>query len=234
MIIIIFGCTLKFTYGNLKLVGFFDGRRYNEGERGRDMTTGEKISALRKKKGLTQEQLAEILNVSRQSVSRWEMDIAFPETEKLIKLSRILNCSIDFLLNNDLQEQELKQNPKVLECYDFIRECGCFFLATSTQNIPKLRPMGFIYGDDRFLYIATDSRKRVYDDLMKNPKVEIASYNLITRKWIRISGVVEKEISTVVRENMEFLYPMIQQEFAQENEIYSVIFRIQVEHARID
>lgn len=87
------------------------------------MTTGEKISALRKKEGLTQEQLAEILNVSRQSVSRWEMDIAFPETEKLIKLGRILNCSIDFLLNNNLQEQELKQNPKALECYDFIREC---------------------------------------------------------------------------------------------------------------
>lgn len=198
------------------------------------MTTGEKISALRKKEGLTQEQLAEILNVSRQSVSRWEMDIAFPETEKLIKLGRILNCSIDFLLNNNLQEQELKQNPKALECYDFIRECGYFFLATSVQDIPKLRPMGFIYGDDTFLYIATDSRKQVFGDLMNNPKVEIASYNLITRKWIRISGVVEKEISTVVRENMESLYPMIQQEFAQQNEIYSVIFRLQIERARID
>ena len=198
------------------------------------MTTGEKISALRKKEGLTQEQLAEILNVSRQSVSRWEMDIAFPETEKLIKLGRILNCSIDFLLNNNLQEQELKQNPKALECYDFIHECGYFFLATSVQDIPKLRPMGFIYGDDTFLYIATDSRKQVFGDLMNNPKVEIASYNLITRKWIRISGVVEKEISTVVRENMESLYPMIQQEFAQQNEIYSVIFRLQIERARID
>ena len=62
------------------------------------MTTGEKIAALRKKKNLTQEQLAEILNVTRQSVSRWEMDVAFPETEKLIKLSRLLDCSIDYLL----------------------------------------------------------------------------------------------------------------------------------------
>lgn len=93
------------------------------------MTTGEKVAVLRKKKGLTQEQVAEILNVSRQFVSRWEMDIAFPETEKLIKLSRILNCSIDFLLNNDLYEQESKQNPYALECYNFIRECGYFFLA---------------------------------------------------------------------------------------------------------
>ena len=60
------------------------------------MTTGEKLAALRKKKDLTQEQLSEILKVSRQSVSRWEMDAAFPETEKLIKLSKLLECSIDF------------------------------------------------------------------------------------------------------------------------------------------
>lgn len=45
------------------------------------MTTGEKIAELRKKKGITQEQLSEMLNVSRQSVSRWEMDAVFPETE---------------------------------------------------------------------------------------------------------------------------------------------------------
>lgn len=43
------------------------------------MTTGEKLALLRKKKGMTQEELAEALQVSRQSVSRWEMDAAFPE-----------------------------------------------------------------------------------------------------------------------------------------------------------
>lgn len=46
------------------------------------MTTGEKIAALRKSKGITQEELAEMLKISRQSVSRWEMDAVFPETEK--------------------------------------------------------------------------------------------------------------------------------------------------------
>lgn len=39
-----------------------------------------------------------MLKLSRQSVSRWEIGVAFPETEKLIKLSKILECSIDILL----------------------------------------------------------------------------------------------------------------------------------------
>ena len=43
------------------------------------MTTGEKLSSLRKQNNYTQEELADMMNVSRQSVSRWESDIAFPE-----------------------------------------------------------------------------------------------------------------------------------------------------------
>ena len=57
---------------------------YNEYGWGDIMTTGEKIALLRRKKGVTQEELAESLKVSRQSVSRWEMDVTFPETDKLI------------------------------------------------------------------------------------------------------------------------------------------------------
>ena len=61
------------------------------------MTTGEKLALLREKKGITQEKLSELLNVSRQSVSRWETGITFPETDKLIKLSKVFQCSIGLL-----------------------------------------------------------------------------------------------------------------------------------------
>lgn len=65
------------------------------------MTTGDKIARERKKLNLTQEQLAEKLQVTRQSVSRWESDLAYPETENLIKLSEIFSCSVDYLLNKN-------------------------------------------------------------------------------------------------------------------------------------
>lgn len=91
------------------------------------MTTGEKLALLRKKKGITQESLSEILKVSRQSVSRWEMDIAFPETDKLIRLSKLYGCSIDYLLNEELQESERNQmRTDVSGCCQFIRDCGYF------------------------------------------------------------------------------------------------------------
>ncbi len=99
------------------------------------MTTGEKIATLRKKKNLTQEQLSEILKVSRQSVSRWEMDAAFPETEKLIKLSKLLDCSIDYLLNEELQaETEPNRGISPQDCAKFIRECGYYFLAPLSKT----------------------------------------------------------------------------------------------------
>ncbi|MFA6851853.1 MAG: helix-turn-helix transcriptional regulator [Bacilli bacterium] len=67
------------------------------------MTTGQKITELRKKSNITQEQLADLLSVSRQSVSKWESDIAYPETEKLISLSKIFKCSVDFLLKEEAE-----------------------------------------------------------------------------------------------------------------------------------
>lgn len=68
------------------------------------MTTGEKLAKLRKENNYTQEQLAELLGVSRQAISRWESNAAYPETEKLIRLGRLYNCSMDYLLLDEEQE----------------------------------------------------------------------------------------------------------------------------------
>lgn len=190
------------------------------------MTTGEKLAALRREKGFSQEQLAEALHVSRQSVSRWEMDAAFPETDKLIRLSRLFGCSIDFLLNNEVQS--LAPEPDALTadaCFRFFRECGFFFLATCAQDRPHLRPMGMILSDGN-LFFATDKRKNVYAELIANPFIEMAGYNLNTNKWLRISGRAEVEDSLRIREEMLSLYPMIRQEYAGEAELQFVIFRL--------
>ena len=68
------------------------------------MTLGEKLSKMRRENNYTQEQLAAILGVSRQAISKWESDAAYPETEKLIRMSDMYGCSLDYLLKDALEE----------------------------------------------------------------------------------------------------------------------------------
>lgn len=64
---------------------------------------GENIYNLRKSKKLSQEQLAEIVNVTRQTISNWELGETSPNPEQLKILSKALNVSVDELLNNDIK-----------------------------------------------------------------------------------------------------------------------------------
>ncbi len=66
------------------------------------MTFGERLQEIRKAGGLSQEQLAEKCNVTRQSVSKWELGQGYPETEKLLALCRILNVSLDHLMQDEM------------------------------------------------------------------------------------------------------------------------------------
>ena len=60
----------------------------------------EKLFKLRKNSGLSQEQLAEQLHVSRQAISKWESGTAVPESEKLITISNYFGVSLDYLLKD--------------------------------------------------------------------------------------------------------------------------------------
>ena len=67
------------------------------------MEIGNKINQLRKLSGMTQEQLAEKIDVTRQTISNWELGETSPNPEQLKLLSKALNVSIDELLNNDVK-----------------------------------------------------------------------------------------------------------------------------------
>ena len=67
------------------------------------MLLSEKLYMLRKKQSLSQEQLAEQLNVSRQAISKWESGQSMPDPEKLIAISEFFQVSLDYLLKEDLE-----------------------------------------------------------------------------------------------------------------------------------
>lgn len=81
------------------------------------MNLPEKLTYLRKQKGLTQSNLAEVLSVSRQAISRWEVGTAVPSTDNLKIISDLYGVSVDYLLNEDADDscgdaENQRQKPK--------------------------------------------------------------------------------------------------------------------------
>ena len=71
-------------------------------------TLGSRLLELRKQKGFTQEQLAEKLNVTNQSVSKWEKDINAPDITLLVELADLLETSVDYLLGRGGNTKEYR------------------------------------------------------------------------------------------------------------------------------
>ena len=75
------------------------------------MTFSEKLKLIRKNRGLTQEELAEKLDVSRQSIAKWENGLSFPEIYHLINLTDIFNVTIDNLVKDDECKINIFEQP---------------------------------------------------------------------------------------------------------------------------
>lgn len=76
------------------------------------MDLGKRIYDLRKEKNLSQGELAELLDVSRQSISKWETNASVPELDKLLKMSEIFGISLDSLIKGtEKTEQQVKKTP---------------------------------------------------------------------------------------------------------------------------
>ena len=68
------------------------------------MSFGENLQFYRKRNDITQEQLAEQMSVSRQTISKWESENSYPEMEKLLQLCDMFGCTMDVLLRGNVQE----------------------------------------------------------------------------------------------------------------------------------
>ncbi len=87
------------------------------------MNFKDNLKKIRKDNNLSQEELAEKLNVTRQSVSKWESGVAYPEMDKVIQICKMFNLNIDDLLNKDITEvKEIKESKNTVNKYieDFL------------------------------------------------------------------------------------------------------------------
>lgn len=86
------------------------------------MTFGTKLQNLRKSKNMSQEDLANILDISRQAISKWELDQSFPDTSNIIRISKLFNVTTDYLLldNSDIPPTSNSLRPDKTKSYIII------------------------------------------------------------------------------------------------------------------
>ena len=100
------------------------------------MQLGNNIQTLRKKKGLSQEKLAEKINVTRQTISNWELGETAPNPEQLMLLSKELDISIDELVGNDaMSSGSPRENKSIKDIYiGWIVLCGIVACGAFSAN----------------------------------------------------------------------------------------------------
>lgn len=171
------------------------------------MSFGEKLKEIRKRMGLTQEQLAEIMNVSRQAITKWESDLGLPDTDNLKELSQIFGITIDYLLNND-RTLPLLVMRKQLNKDDYKNN------RFSYEDVLKK-----YYTDPYKIYILTREKKMnkleaIFDFFIGSGTVQLADalgnmspYYLVKKDNIKLlvnisNGVLEvKELDSNINEN---------------------------------
>ncbi len=120
----------------------------------------EKLQVLRKSKGLTQEELAEIIVVSRQAVAKWESGQAYPDISNLIRISECFNITIDHLVkDNDSCITSIipQESCKSKELIDFLVKAKRNTYAAKGGECPSSRPSShdLRYEEGSLLYLDT-------------------------------------------------------------------------------
>ncbi|MGN1342397.1 MAG: helix-turn-helix domain-containing protein [Bacilli bacterium] len=129
------------------------------------MTLGEKLKEIRKKFGLSQEQLADIINVSRQAITKWENNLGLPDVSNLQELSKVFGLTVDYLLNSDndlpplVMRKELdkdKYNSKISSYNNILKtfypEPWEIFILTKNPKMGKLEGiLDLLTGGDYYL-----------------------------------------------------------------------------------
>lgn len=140
------------------------------------MTFGEKLKEARKTIGLSQEQFAEKMNISRSAVAKWESDIGIPDVSNLKSIAGLLNVSIDFLLDTETDTgSDVCMNSGNVETNDKVETCpeydGHYYTIELTGWNDGAFDVIILGQDNMFLYYKVANKKESF-------------YGMIGKKYI--------------------------------------------------
>ena len=150
------------------------------------MSFGRNLQYLRQlSAGMTQEALAEKLNVSRQTISKWEMDAANPEMDKALELCRVFNCSLDNLFREEMDQRSSAYTNLRVEAVPGFRYVAHTVISTEPESdaLDRIYKYARAHGDEKPKVIGWDF-----------PRLSVEQINVFrmhgyTAAWILPEGV---------------------------------------------
>ena len=110
------------------------------------------------------------------------------------------------------------------QIYNFIKECGTFFVLTFNNVFPAGRPFGAIMEYNNNLYISTSDTKSVY----KQNKVQIIALKNGTRDWVRVSGIATECVDPTIKQRMLEECPVLTKHFSSADAPHYNLFQIEI------
>lgn len=119
------------------------------------------------------------------------------------------------------------------EAYQFLKECGSFFVLTMNGDYPAGRPFGAVMevGDD--LYLSTNDLNQAHTQMRAHSQIQIVAKKPTTREWIRITGIAEESSSMELKQRMLEECPVLQKRFGEVGMEHFLLFRVKVENVEL-
>lgn len=108
------------------------------------------------------------------------------------------------------------------EVYDFLKECGTYYLATVEGDQARVRPFGTVDLFEGKLYIQTGKKKDVSKQIAANPKVEICCFG--NGKWLRVAGKLVRDDRREAKKHMLDAYPNLRGMYSEDDDNTEVLY----------
>ena len=182
------------------------------------MVFSEKLQILRKNKGLTQEELAEKLGVSRQAVAKWESSLVYPDIYNLIQISNLMNVSVDYLVKDQdcAVNISTEEQTDIDELIEFRLKANVNTYAGFMNEVDATRPAShdFRYEDGDYMYHDTyvGGEEFAGEEAVWKKGITVWAMNYIGRVLDdRFSGDFLKEALRAADKKMPYRGPEIYQ-----------------------
>ena len=119
------------------------------------------------------------------------------------------------------------------KAYEFLKECGSFFVLTINGDCPAGRPFGAVMEVGEYLYLSTNDLNQAHKQMREHENVQIVAKKPNTREWIRITGKVEECNDKELKQQMLIECPVLQQRFNAVGMEHFIMFKMKIENVEI-